>query len=450
MRKFETDIVVVGAGGCGLTAALMAADRGARVFLLERAAAAGGSTALSAGLFVAAGSQLQIANGEQGTPEELATDILAWNGQQSDPAVTLALCRASGPLIDWLVARGVPLEHLPGYQYPGMTHSWIVAPPERHGAVIVEALERAVKSHAGISFQTGTAVTGLIVVGEAVRGVRAVTAGGERWQVEARAVILGASGFGANPTMVARYIPAMAGATYYGTPYADGEAIRWGQACGAAVDHMEAYQSHSSIAVPQPMLVTTYLINNGAIQVNQDGRRFGNETDSYAGHAVLVQRQPGRAVVEIFDQPILDRARQNYPRINEVLEAGIVHSADTLEELAAIFELNPDHLRATVEAYNAVPPGERDEFGRPGSGYRLTPPYYGVRVTSALVQTLGGLRVDARARVLRPDGTAIPGLYAGGGTAAGLAGSRPEGYLAGTGLLAAFGLGWIAGREVSG
>ena len=91
-----------------------------------------------------------------------------------------------------------------------------------------------------------------------------------------------------------------------------------------------------------------------------------------------------------------------------------------------------------------------DEFGRTQFGTTLSAPYYGIRVTSALVQTLGGLRVDARARVVRTDGSVLPGLYAGGGTAAGLAGDRPEGYLAGTGLLAAFGLGWIAGQDVPG
>ena len=111
-RTVETDIVVVGAGGCGLSAALAAAESGKRVLLLERASEVGGSTAMSAGIFVAAGSQLQLANGETGTVEELAEDIFRLNKGQGDAKVTLALCRISGSLIDWLDGLGVPLEHM--------------------------------------------------------------------------------------------------------------------------------------------------------------------------------------------------------------------------------------------------------------------------------------------------------------------------------------------------
>lgn len=445
----NTDIAIVGAGGCGLTAALVAAEHGKRVLLLERDASVGGSTAMSAGIFVAAGSQLQQAYDEVGSPEELAADIFRLNGRQGDVAVTLALCRVSGPLMDWLVDLGVPLEHMPTYMYPGMSRSWIISPPQRHGSAITETLLNAIQQKPAVDLRLRTTVTGLTLDGGSVAGLKAMTAEGKPLTVSAQSVILAADGFGANPEMVSRYIPDMANAAYYGAPYATGEAIGWGQALGAAVDHMGTYQSHSSIAYPKMMLVTTYLINHGAIQVNQDGRRFGDETDSYAGHAITVQRQPGRTVVEVFDEGILNRTLANYPRFSECLEAGIVHKAGTLVDLARHFEIKADNLAHTVEKYQAALKAGRDEFGRTRFGAPLSPPFYGVRVTSALVQTLGGLRVDARARVLRTNGTPLPGLYAGGGTAAGLAGDRPEGYLAGTGLLAAFGLGWIAGRDAA-
>jgi fumarate reductase flavoprotein subunit len=446
-RILNTDIAIVGAGGCGLTAALVAAGHGKQVLLLERDAKVGGSTAMSAGIFVAAGSRLQRANGENGTPEEVAADIFRLNGHQSDVDVTLALCRVSGPLMDWLAELGVPLEHMATYTYPGMSRSWILSPPQRHGSVIIKALLKAVQQKPAIDLRLGTAVTGLILEDGSVTGLRAVTSEGQSLTVRAQSVILATSGFGANPEMVSRYIPDMAGAPYYGAPYATGEAIEWAQAFGAAVEHMRAYQPHSSIAYPEMMLVTTYLINHGAIQVNQEGHRFGDETDSYAGQAITVQRQPGRAAIEVFDEGILRQTLANYPRFTECLEAGLVHKAGTLADLARHFNIEPNNLVRTVDKYHAAIETGRDEFGRTQLGEPLTPPFYGIRVTSALVQTLGGLRVDARARVLRTDGTPLPGLYAGGGTAAGLAGDRPEGYLAGTGLLAAFGLGWIAGRD---
>jgi fumarate reductase flavoprotein subunit len=445
----DTDIVIVGAGGCGLTAALAAAERGKRVLVLERGGRSGGSTAMSAGLFVAAGSRMQQANGETGTPEELAADIFRLNDQQSDREITLALCRVSGPLMDWLAAHGVPLEHMAGYRYKGMSREWIHGPPQRHGLVMVEALLVAIQHRPEVDLRLNTQVTGLITKGERVTGVRVKTANGGPLTIRAQAVILAASGFGANQTLVGRYIPDLAGAAYFGAPHASGDAIQWGEELGAATEYMGAYQSHSSIAHPKMMLVTTYLINHGAIQVNQKGRRFGDETDSYAGHALAIQAQPDRSVVEVFDEGILKQTLANYPRFGDCLAAGIVHQAQTLEELEQRFGMEGDNLPATVASYNAAVAAGHDEFGRTEFGAPLSGPYYGIRVTSALVQTLGGLRVDAQARVMRADGSVLPGLYAGGGTAAGLAGDRPEGYLAGTGLLAAFGFGWIAGRDAS-
>ncbi|HSG18957.1 MAG TPA: FAD-dependent oxidoreductase, partial [Anaerolineae bacterium] len=161
----ETDIAVVGAGGCGLTASLVAAGLGKRVLLLERADEVGGSTAMSAGIFVAAGSQLQLANGESGTAEELAADILRLNDGQSDAGVTMALCRASGPLMDWLVAKGVPLEHMPVYRYPGMSRAWMLSPPQRHGLVITDVLLRKVREQPNIDLRLRTRVTGLTTAG---------------------------------------------------------------------------------------------------------------------------------------------------------------------------------------------------------------------------------------------------------------------------------------------
>lgn len=445
----NTDVAIVGAGGCGLTAALTVAESGQRALLLERDSVIGGSTTISAGIFVAAGSRLQQANGASGTAEELAADIFQLNDHQSDAAVTLALCQESGPLMDWLVTQGVPLEHMPAYKYLGMSRAWIHSPPQRHGSVITTALLNTIQQNPAIDLRLQTAVTGLSLNEGRVSGLQAQASTGEKLTVRARSVILAASGFGANPAMVARYIPELAGASYYGAPHVMGEAIQWGQSLGAAVDHMGAYQSHSSIAYPKMMLVTTYLINHGAIQVNQQGHRFGDETDTYAGHALAVQHQPGRSVVEVFDENILRQTLANYPRFAECLEAGLVQRAETLPELAGHFDVDGRNLTATIDQYQAAIQEGLDEFGRTQFGEPFSPPFYGIRVTSALVQTLGGLRVDAQAQVLHADGHPLPGLYAGGGTAAGLAGERTQGYLAGTGLLAAFGLGRIAGRHAA-
>jgi fumarate reductase flavoprotein subunit len=445
----NTDIAVVGAGGCGMTAAIMVAELGQRVILLESDNKPGGSTAMSASLIVAAGSRLQQANGEEGTPDELAADILLLNNNQSDSAVTHTLCHVSGQLMDWLQDRGVPLEHIPSYRYAGMSHDWLHGSHQRNGDEMTSALLDVIQKRPEIELHLSTAATGLISDAGSVTGIAAKKPDGSSVTIKARSVILASSGFGADPTKVSEFIADMAAATYFGAPYAGGEAIDWGREMGAALDHMGAYQSHSSIAFPNAMLVTTYLINHGAIQVNRNGERFSDETDAYAGHALAIQRQPGDSVVEIFDERIKHQTLKNYPRFSQCLSAGIVFQAETVADLAKVFDLDRSNLAETLSRYNSSVLSGVDEFGRTRFGEPLSPPFYGIRVTSALVQTLGGLRVDERARVLKPDGSHIPGLFAGGGTAAGLAGERPEGYLAGAGLLSAFGLGWIAGREAA-
>ena len=404
---------------------------------------------MSAGIFVAAGSRMQRLNGDSGTAEELAADILRLNKRQSDAAVTRALCSISGPLMDWLLAQGVPIEHMPDYVYPGMSHSWLHSPPQRDGSVITGALLDRIKQQPAIDLHLQTRVTGLRADVSGINGLTAETTDGKVLTVHAKAVILAASGFAANPSLVAQYIPEFAGAPYYGAPFVTGDAIQWGQEMGAAVENMSAYQAHSSIAYPKMMLVTTYLINHGAIQVNKHGRRFGDETDTYARHALAVQAQPDRTVVEVFDRHILEKTLANYPRFGECLSAGIVMEAETVKQLARHFNLDGAGLEDTIANYNAALHAGKDEYGRTKFGAPLAPPFYGIRVTSALVQTLGGLRVNEKARVMRAAGAAIRGLFAGGGTATGLAGDQPQGYLAGTGLLTAFGLGWIAGRNAA-
>ena len=134
----------------------------------------------------------------------------------------------------------------------------------------------------------------------------------------------------------------------------------------------------------------------------------------------------------------------------QCIEMGAVKRAETIEELAEMFQLPPEELRKTLESYNiaAEDKGE-DPMGRQNFQGPLRPPYYGVRVTGALFHTQGGLKVNKKAQVLKPDGSPIPNLYAGGGVAVGVSGSGVKGYSSANGLLAATVLGKIAGEEAA-
>lgn len=437
-------LIVVGAGGCGMVAALAASRSGGRVLVLEKGDEPGGNTALSTGLIPAAGTRFQREAGIlDDTPELMAEDIFEKNKHQSDPALTRRLCETSAELAEWLVDEaGCELVCYTDFFYPGQTRFRMHGPPQGYGAELVRQLTDAIRRDSSTELHLNTPVRGLVFDGDRVVGVR--TDGGE---IAAEAVVLALDGFGGDPEMVRKRIgPEVAEAPYFGSPNNVGDGVRWGVAAGAATEHLDAYQGHGSVAVPDGPLVTWGLVTNGAILVNRDGRRFGDESRGYSEFAREVLDQPGGEAWEIFDKRVHDASRGT--RFEEVISANKVVERETVEDLAATLGLPVEALAETVAAANRVAcGGESDPFGRDSfAGGLSEPPFYGIHVRGALFHTQGGLKVDTSARVLRPDFSPIPGLYAGGGTAVGISGRGAEGYLAGNGLLAALGLGKIAGE----
>ena len=445
----EADVVVVGAGGCGLTAAIAAAQGDAEVLLLEKQARPWCNTARSGGMIPAAGTRLQRAAGIVEAPAAMAEDILRKNGGASDRETTLHLCRVAAELVEWLVDEvGVSLTFVHDFKYPAHSEFRMHAPPSRTGAALWADLRRAVTAHPRAQLIEGAGVTGLIA-GEdgAVRGVL-VERAGQIARVGARKVILAANGFAANREMLARYCPEIAPAYYFGGEGNTGEAIQWGQALGGSVAFMDAYQAHASVAVPHGILITYAVVTEGGIQVNRHGRRFGDETTGYSEHALRVLAQPEGLAWTVYDAR-LHRLALGFDDYRHALDAGAVATAPEADSLAAALGLPGPALAATLDAYRAAAEGgAADAFGRRDCR-RLEPPLYGVKVTGALFHTQGGLVVDTAARVLRTDGTWVANLYAGGGTAAGLSGRGPGGYFSGNGLLTALGYGMLAGRDAA-
>ncbi len=447
----SVDIAVVGGGACGLVAALAAHDAGAQVVVFERDAMPSGSTALSSGMVPASGTSMQRARGVADTPALMASDIQHKAKGRNDQALVDAVCLASGPTIDWLASRhNVPFELVEGFLYPGHGLARMHAVPARTGAALMGALLAAIEA-VGIDIVTDAHVTNLVAdERSAVRGLRLERPDGGSESIGCAALILACSGFGGNKAMVAQFIPEMAGAKYFGHIGNQGDAVRWGQALGAAVKHMGAYQGHGSVAVPQEALITWALMMEGGFQVNAKGERFSNEHSGYSEQAVSVLSQPDGLAWNIYDQR-LHALGMTFEDYRNACAAGAMRHADTIAELARLCGLPPDSLAATLEHVGdlALDRGQ-DRFGRNFTGKaQLQPPYYAVKVTGALFHTQGGLLIDTQARVLRADGGAVPNLFAGGGAACGLSGSTVDGYLSGNGLLTAIVLGRIAGESAA-
>jgi fumarate reductase flavoprotein subunit len=444
-------VLVVGAGACGLTAALSAADAGAEVLVMERDPRPSGSTSLSAGLIAAAGTGLQREHGVEDSPAIFAEDILRKTHGEVDRALVQAIAEASGPLVDWLQDRhGLDLHLVQGFLFPGHTRLRMHGPASQTG-VDLEAMLLAAAGREGVDVMASASAENLYAEADG----RVVAAGimrpdGQREIIGCGALILACGGYGGDPSLVARHIPEMAEAEYCGHTSNMGDALRWGEALGAQALDLGAYQGHGSVPRPHAAPLTWAVITLGGFQVNTGGRRFADESLGYSEHAEKILAQPGGVAWNIYDARC-EKAALPFADYKEMKRLGAIKEAASVEELAAVTGLRLDALRATMEEVARLAAGQgQDAFGRDFTvSPSLVPPYRTAKVTGALFHTQGGLAVDADARVLRPDGSSLPNLFAGGGAARGISGPGAWGYLAGNGLTTATVLGRIAGRSAA-
>jgi fumarate reductase flavoprotein subunit len=268
-------------------------------------------------------------------------------------------------------------------------------------------------------------------------------------EIVAGSVVLATNGFGANTEMVARYIPEVVDGLYFGGDHSLGDAIAIGERLGADTAFLDSYQGHGSVATPHGVLLTWTTTMNGAVLVNAEGRRFGNETTGYSEFAVQVIAQPGAVAWMVYDEVVHDGALP-FADYQQLIEADGIRWTDDAAGLATIIGCPSSAVQQTLDQMASYVDGRAtDPLGRSVWPRKLEPPYAAVKVTGALFHTQGGLAVDGSANVLR-GGEPVPGLYAAGGAAAGISGHGAAGYLSGNGLLSALGLGYLAGRAITG
>jgi fumarate reductase flavoprotein subunit len=426
-------VVVIGAGACGLTAALALARRGGDVLVLERDTRPQGSTALSSGFIPAAATLAQNRQGISDSPDLLFKDIQAKSKGLADIGLTQAYARQIGPAIDELEQyHGLEWQVLDDFLYPGHSVHRMHAVPERTGQGLIQRLVHAA-DRMGIDILTQAHARTLYwdpVDGPV--GVGMVRPDGQTETVACDRLLLACNGFGGNPLRVARHIPEMAEAIYAGHVGNDGTALDWGDQLQAQSADLGAYQGHGSWAVPQGGLVTWALMMEGGIQVNLKGQRFHDETQGYSEAAVEVLKQPKGLAWCIFDDPLL-RLAHSFPDFLALTEAGAVRRFNQINDLAQWIGCDGAALQNTLEG---IKPGQDPLTGR-AFKRELTGPWHALRVTGALFHTQGGLAVDSQNRILDLHGRCMPNLWAAGGAARGVSGTSVWGYLSGNGLLSA-------------
>jgi fumarate reductase flavoprotein subunit len=444
-------LLIVGAGAAGICAALAAKEAGVDAVVIERDAVPGGSTALSAGLIPAAGTRFQRAKGITDSPDRFAGDIQRKANDEAAPAVVESVACGAAPLIEWLTDHhALPFELVDSFNYPGHSALRMHGLPSRTGRELIDRLRHAAEL-LGIVILTESVADRLFADADGrVRGVEIVRGNGMRERIGCETLILACNGYGGNSELVRRFIPEMADALYFGHPGNLGDAVLWGEALGAELAHLGAYQGHGSVATPHNILITWAVIMQGGFQVNARGQRFCDETRGYSEQAAEVLRQPGGIAWDVFDARIAAVARQ-FEDFQTAESAGAILTAETMGELAAVMPVPLDDFAKefhTVETLKMR--GKADRFGRQfASGQCLRPPFCAVKVTGALFHTQGGLAIDATGRVKRKDGAPFPNLFAAGGAAAGISGTSAAGYLSGNGLLTATVLGRVAGNAAA-
>jgi fumarate reductase flavoprotein subunit len=441
-------VVVVGGGACGLSAALGASDAGLEVLILEQDKSLMGTTAMSTGLIPAANTPEQKAAGIDDSPDIFAADIQRKAQNGADPKLVNKVAQESAETISWLQSKHhVPLDLVRSFLYPGHSVQRMFGTPNRSGGELMAGLEAAALEN-GVDILTEALVEDLIVDhSNNVLGLRIKRPDGETSEIGCATLILACCGFAGNAEMVAQYTPEMKNATFHGHSGNKGHAAKWGEALGAKLADMNAYQGHGGLAHGHGIPILWPLIMEGGFQVNRSGLRFSDETKGYSEQAVNVLAQEGNVAWSIFDQRLYD-LMLDFQDFKDAIEAGAVISANNAADLSNKISVSSKGLCRTIEHIAALAGGQgEDEFNRDFSKKPcLAPPFYAAKVTGSLFHTQGGLEVDTNARVLLKNGHALPNLFAGGGAARGISGAGAAGYMAGNGLVTATTLGKIAGR----
>ena len=429
--QMDADVVVVGAGAAGLSAALKTAQNGHSVILLEKMGVIGGASAMAGSGTMATGSKWQKEDGYEDSAEKLVEDMMANGHQKNDRATVELFANTIGEAFDWLVGEdgaAVPYQRSgkPSRSYSG----------EGRGAGVCKNLAERLEA-AGGTLLTNTPATELVVENGAVVGVKA-EGEGKAYTIRAKAVILASGGYGANDALVPDEYKKF---VYAGHAGATGDAIKMVEGLDADLINMDLVNTQpNSMILPSglgqycnPGVAGAY--KAGAYMVNQNGERFFNESAN-AWDLMQAMKQ-NEAQYLIMDQTAFDNFNAGMTNSKiytmEDVEKWLSDDYDgqpvmkqgaTLAELCEKLNLPADAVEASAKAFNDCAAAQTtDAFGRtPAAAQSEEGPFYALQMHIRYYASLGGLHINDSMQVLNTKQEAIPGLYAAGEVVGGLEG----------------------------
>ena len=466
----DADVVVVGAGGAGMTAAITAAAEGKNVVILESQSMVGGNSVRATGGMNAGKTVYQDENefGEsagvektlktaaekyadnetitalaktvseqwaayQANPtgyfdsvELMELDTMIGGKGINDPELVETLCANSADAIDWLDEHGITLHNVSSFG--GASVKRIHRPVNAEGKTVsvgsymIPLLQENCEK-AGVKMMLDTTATEILTdANGAAVGVKATGASGETVTVNAKAVVLASGGFGANLDMVVKYKPELKGFMTTNAPGIQGQGIEMAQAIGAATVDMDQIQIHPTVEANTAALITEGLRGDGAILINEEGQRFIDEVGTRDVVSAAEIAQTGSYSWLVVDQAMADASGV----IQGYIKKGYTVTGATYEELGKAMGVDAAAFAETMEKWNGYVEAKNDpDFGRTSFANPLnTAPYYAVKVTAGVHHTMGGLKINANTEVLNEKGEVIPGLFAAGEVTGGVHGAN--------------------------
>ena len=418
----STDIVIIGSGGAGLSSAITATEKGAKVIVLEKMAYFGGNSNRSEGEMNAAGTKQQKAHGIlDDTPERFAADTIRGGHGLNDPALVKALTENAASAEEWLLDLGAHFCHRMG-RGGGQTRARGHGPCDGSpvGIEIMRVLgERADKDH--IDMRLNNRVTKILMKNGKVAGVQVKTPKGME-TINAKSVILATGGFGANHKMVEKYRPELKGFSTTNHPGATGDGIVLAQQVGAGLTDIEQIQIHPTVIKKNGALISESMRARGGFLLNKNGKRFTNELLTRDVVSANELKQPGGIAYLVIDNSIYSKNKmaQNYTAEK------LMTKCDTIADVAKLIGVDPKVVQASFDQYHKAFDNKKDDlFGRPEMLIRMDQaPYFVAEVTPGIHHTMGGVKIDPQAEVLTPEKKPIPGLFAAGEVTGGVHGGN--------------------------
>lgn len=422
-KKYETDVVIIGAGGAGMTAAIEAFDAGANVILFEKMAFPGGNTVRSKGGLNAAETSTQKEMKITDSVKDFYEDTMKGGKNINDPEVVKYFTENSAETVEWLKGIGMDLNDVgagAGAKNPRMHRP---TGGISIGGVLVKTLAGNVEKR-NITVLYRTEAQSLVINDGKVEGVKAKDlVRNEDLEISSKAVVIATGGFAANEELYTKYRKDLKGFITTNHPGADGSGIVMAEKAGAELVDMEYIQTNPTVEQSKAEVISESVRGNGAIFVNKKGVRFISEMETRDKLSAVILEQPEEYVYIIFDQGLRERMKA----VEEMDQIGILITGKDLKELAAKISVEPKVLEDSVAKWNGyVKNGKDEEFGRTtGMKFVLEKgPFYAIPVAPGVHHTMGGIKINSKTEVLGKDNKAIKGLYAAGEVTGGVHGAN--------------------------